>query len=124
MFYYGCINLGGYTQDARPDDHDMLITEKCCFSDLVSGLNSSCSCGLTLRPWSVESIQQVCLVVTGPPEPVQLVRQKPDHFFFAIRHGNGRYFWFWSSVHKAIIIGVEQCSLSMCRVAVIHPRGG
>ena len=45
--------------DESPEDQAMLVTEKCCFRDLVDGLSSPCQCGLTMRPWQLESLTQV-----------------------------------------------------------------
>ena len=58
---YVVIFIGVFVEDQTSDAQDTFITEKCCFSDLVSGLNSVCACGLTLNPWIVESTQQVGL---------------------------------------------------------------
>ena len=35
------------------------MTERCCFSDLIEGLSSACPCGLTIKPWALESVMQV-----------------------------------------------------------------
>ena len=48
-----------YVGDESPEDQAMLVTEKCCFRDLVDGLSSPCQCGLTMRPWQLESLTQV-----------------------------------------------------------------
>ena len=45
--------------DECPEDQSMFITEKSCFTDLVKGLSSSCPCGLTMKPWQLESVTQV-----------------------------------------------------------------
>ena len=37
------------------------LTERCCFSDLVEGLSSPCPCGLTVKPWTIESVVQVSI---------------------------------------------------------------
>ena len=58
---YVVIFIGVFVEDQTSDAQDAFITEKCCFSDLVSSLNSICACGLTLNPWIVESTQQVVL---------------------------------------------------------------
>ena len=50
-----------YTSDATPDEQSMFITEKHCFSDLVSGLATPCPCGMTRAPWTLESVVQVCM---------------------------------------------------------------
>lgn len=53
----GC--LGVYVGDDCPEDQGMFITEKCCFTDLLHGLSCPCLCGLTMKPWKLESFTQV-----------------------------------------------------------------
>lgn len=50
---------GVYVGDECPEDQVMFVTEKCCFTDLVNGLSSPCLCGLTMKPWQLESVTQV-----------------------------------------------------------------
>ena len=51
--------LGVYAGDKCPEDQAIFVTEKCCFADLVNGLSSPCLCGLTMKPWELESVTQV-----------------------------------------------------------------
>ena len=48
-----------YVGDEHPEDQAMFVSEKCCFTDLVNGLSSPCLCGLTMKPWQLESVTQV-----------------------------------------------------------------
>ena len=50
---------GVYVGDEHPEDQAMFVSEKCCFTDLVNGLSSPCWCGLTMKPWQLESATQV-----------------------------------------------------------------
>ena len=50
---------GVYVGDEHPEDQAMFVSEKCCFTDLVNGLSSPCLCGLTMKPWQLESVTQV-----------------------------------------------------------------
>lgn len=55
-----CIyHIGVYISDEHPEDQALFVTERCCFTDLVEGLSSPCPCGLTIRPWALESVMQV-----------------------------------------------------------------
>lgn len=51
--------LGVYVGDNEQDDQELFVTEKCCFSDLLKGLSTPCSCGLTMKPWVLDSVVQV-----------------------------------------------------------------
>ena len=53
------MSVGVYISDENPEDQDLFVTEKCCFFDLVEGLSSPCPCGLTMKPWALESVVQV-----------------------------------------------------------------
>ena len=55
-------HIGGYVSDEHQEDQALFVTEECCFSDLVEGLSSPCPCGLTIKPWAVESIKQVTIL--------------------------------------------------------------
>lgn len=50
-------------RDEHHEDQALFVTERCCFSDLVEGLSSPCPCGLTTKPWAVESVMQVNNIV-------------------------------------------------------------
>ena len=50
-----------YVDAGSPSDQSMFITERHCFSDLVSGLSSPCPCGMTRAPWTLEQCVQVRL---------------------------------------------------------------
>ena len=52
--------IGVYVGDEHHEDETLFLTERCCFSDLVEGLSSACPCGLTIKPWAVKSVIQVC----------------------------------------------------------------
>ena len=41
------------------------MTERCCFSELDEGLSSPCPCGLTIKPWALESVTQVSNIVAS-----------------------------------------------------------
>ena len=56
MYIY---HIGVYISDEHPEDQALFVTERCCFSDLVEGLSSPCPCGLTIKPWALESVMQV-----------------------------------------------------------------
>ena len=43
----------------------MFVTERCCFSDLIDGLYSPCSCGMSVKTWALESIIQVRSTLLG-----------------------------------------------------------
>ena len=45
--------------DDHPEDQALFVTERCCLSNLVEGLASPCPCGLTIKPWALESDIQV-----------------------------------------------------------------
>ena len=45
--------------DDHPEDQALFVTERCCLSNLVEGLASPCPCGLTIKPWALESVIQV-----------------------------------------------------------------
>ena len=50
-----------YTGNDSPgSEPSLFVTEKQCFQDLVSGLGTPCSCGMTRNPWVLESVIQVC----------------------------------------------------------------
>ena len=51
--------IGIYTGDSSEDDQHLFVTEMHAFSDLLTGLNTPCSCGMSLHPWTVESVIQV-----------------------------------------------------------------
>ena len=51
--------IGIYTSDSSEDDQHLFVTEMHAFSDLLTGLNTPCSCGMSLHPWTVESVIQV-----------------------------------------------------------------
>ena len=55
-------HIGVYVSDEHQEDQALFVTEECCFSDLVEGLCSPCPCGLTIKPWAVESIKQVTIL--------------------------------------------------------------
>ncbi len=46
------------------EDEAAFLTERCCLSDLVDGLKSSCPCGLTSNPESVVQVRPNTLVCT------------------------------------------------------------
>ena len=41
------------------DDEKVFLTERHCFSDLLEGVTSTCTCGMTRKAWMVESLVQV-----------------------------------------------------------------
>ena len=49
---------GVYTHDDSPSNQSMLLTERHCFADLVTGLSSPCPCGMTRVPWTLEDFVQ------------------------------------------------------------------
>ena len=51
--------IGIYTGDVSPDDQALFITERHTLVDLLGGLSSACSCGMTRNPWILESVIQV-----------------------------------------------------------------
>ena len=54
-----------YISDELCEDQALFVTERCCFSDLVEGLSSPCPCGLTIKPWALESVTQVSNIVAS-----------------------------------------------------------
>ncbi len=52
---------GMYEDGASSEEQSLFVSERHCFSDLVSGLTSPCRCGAT-RLWKVESVIQVCVI--------------------------------------------------------------
>lgn len=53
--------LGVYTGDRQPQDQALFVVERHCFTDLLSGLESPCVCGLTLHPWGLVSLTQASI---------------------------------------------------------------
>ena len=51
---------GIFTGDETQDDSKLFLCERHCFTDLLQGLGTPCSCGLSNKPWIVESLVQVC----------------------------------------------------------------
>lgn len=65
-YFQVCIHhIGVYVRDEHHEDQALFVTERCCFSDLVEGLSSPCPCGLTTKPWAVESVMQVGNIVAS-----------------------------------------------------------
>ncbi len=56
---------GMYEDGASSEEQSLFVSERHCFSDLVSGLTSPCRCGAT-RLWKVESVIQVCVIHIMP----------------------------------------------------------
>ena len=54
--------VGIYTGDVSSEEGGLfVVAERGCFSDLLQGLYSPCSCGLTFNPWRVDGeYKQVC----------------------------------------------------------------
>ena len=60
-YYEQYATVGIYTgNDSPSSEPSLFVTEKHCFQDLVSGLGTPCSCGMTRNPWVLESVIQVC----------------------------------------------------------------
>ena len=53
------LNFGMYTDGASSEEQSLFITERYCFSDLVEGLSTQCSCGKTSAPWVLELVVQI-----------------------------------------------------------------
>ena len=53
-----CTQVRMYTGDSSPDDKCSFVTERQCFLDLLTGLASPCSCGVTGNPWLSDSVTQ------------------------------------------------------------------
>ena len=68
-------HVGVYISDKHPEDQALFVTERCCFSDLVEGLSSPCPCGLTIKPWALESVMQVRMVIVVVELPVFTVER-------------------------------------------------
>ena len=51
--------LGIFTGDVTADDACMFVTEKHTFSDLVDGLTTPCTCGMSRSSWKIDSTTQV-----------------------------------------------------------------
>ena len=56
---------GVYDGNSSPEEESLFLTERHCFDDLVSGLQSACPCGMTSKAWMLESVVQVCAVCVG-----------------------------------------------------------
>ena len=56
-----------YNGNDSPDDEAMFLTERHCFFDLLEGVASVCDCGLSLKPWVLESVVQVCGQICSTP---------------------------------------------------------
>ena len=53
--------VGIYTGDVSSEEGGLFVVEKGCFSDLLEGLYTPCSCGLVFNPWRVDGeYKQVC----------------------------------------------------------------
>ena len=48
-----------YVGDEERTEQALFITERHCFTDLISALASPCSCGLATNPWVFDSATQV-----------------------------------------------------------------
>ena len=55
-----CLCIGIYTADTTPADSKLFIGEYHALSDLLDGLKTPCSCGMSSHPWVMESVIQVC----------------------------------------------------------------
>ena len=55
-----CLCIGIYTADTTPTDSKLFIGEYHALSDLLDGLKTPCSCGMSSHPWVMESVIQVC----------------------------------------------------------------
>ena len=58
MHDHSTLHTGMFTGDSSPDDKLSFVTERHCFLDLLTGLASPCSCGVTGSPWSLDSVTQ------------------------------------------------------------------
>lgn len=52
-------NTGIYTGDVVADDSCLFVTKRHTFSDLVEGLSTPCTCGMSRNPWNIEPTTQV-----------------------------------------------------------------
>ena len=55
-----CLCIGIYTADTTPADSKLFIGEYHALPDLLDGLKTPCSCGMSSHPWVMESVIQVC----------------------------------------------------------------
>ena len=56
--------VGMYADDDCPDDSKLFICERHAFADLLDGLKTPCSCGMSSHPWVLDSVVQVCYLFT------------------------------------------------------------
>ena len=54
-----CLFVGMYADDDCPDDSKLFICERHAFVDLLDGLKTPCSCGMSSHPWVLDSFVQV-----------------------------------------------------------------
>ena len=47
-------SVGMYNGDNTPEDQALLVTERCCFSNLLEGLYSPCPCEVTAKRWVID----------------------------------------------------------------------
>ncbi len=66
---------GMYEDGASSEEQSLFVSERHCFSDLVSGLTSPCRCGAT-RLWKVESVIQVCVIIIIMPHIIILILER------------------------------------------------
>ena len=53
-----------YGGDDKTDDSKLFICERYALTDLLQGLKSPCSCGMSSSPWALESTVQASYCVT------------------------------------------------------------
>ena len=51
--------IGIYTSDDSVDESRLFICERHALADLMEGLKTPCSCGMSSNPWTVDSIIQL-----------------------------------------------------------------